>query len=158
MVAQVDKNKVGVFLLDASLYGKFVKKLLELMDEKECQFLYCRLPRSKRDVSLSNAYKLAEEFPFLKKWNVKVEPCFLQGESGLYIGISCKVDVSTADRAIDDMMGFNHLEPMLVTPYMKIICSHEGYIEIETDPSNLERVREFCKKALEVIIGGRSKV
>jgi hypothetical protein len=148
MVAQVDKNKMKVFFLDASLYGKFVKKLLELMGEKECEFLYRELPRSKRDVSLSHAYKLAEEFPFLKKWKVKVEPCFLQDENKrFYIAISCKIDVSMVDKAIDDMILFNHLEPMLVTPSLKIVCSHEEYLEIETDQSNFERLREFCKKS-----------
>jgi len=158
MIAEVDKNKLGVFFLDASLYGKFVKKLLELMDEKECEFWYSELPRSKKDVSLSRAYKLAEEFPFLKKWKAKVKPHFIQDKSGFYIGISCKVDVSMVDKVIDDMMGFNYLEPKLITPSLKIICSHEGYLEIETHPSNLERLRKFCKKALEVIIGGGSKV
>ena len=154
MIAEVDKNKLGIFLLDASLYGKFVKKLLELMGEKECEFWYSELPRSKSDVSLSHAYKLAEKFPFLKEWKAKVEPHFIQDKSGFYIGISCKIDVSMVDRAIDDMMGFNYLEPKLITPSLKIICSHEEYLEIETNPSSLERLRKFCKKVLEVVTGG----
>jgi hypothetical protein len=58
------------------------------------------------------------------------------------------------DRAIDDMMGFNYLEPKLITPSLKIICSHEEYLEIETNPSSLERLRKFCKKVLEVVTGG----
>jgi len=66
-------------------------KIIGVDGEKECEFWYSELSRSKRDVSLSRAYKLAEEFPFLKKWKAKVKPHLIQDESGFYIGISCKV-------------------------------------------------------------------